>query len=322
MHATWLATVMFAALGIVHEGPAAITKMTGPDWLAVGYLAVAVTAAAFVLWYSSVRRLGASRAGLLTGIAPVAAAVSGVLLGGPAPSPLVWAGIAVVAAGLALGFRKGRTLCTSSTRPPSGGDFPALVPGVMYAEGITADAAPGTDHLTATAKERLADGPESEFPEIQAWRRAFARMGLKPTQYRCAAESLLRRFRKEGSLPRLHPLVDLCNAVSLAFAVPVAVLDADQIAWPLEVRYASGDEDYLTFGGEVEHPAPGEVIFADQAGQAHARRWTNRQSGRSAVSPATNSVLIVAEALHERAPADIARAHQDPHRRDRQDLDP
>ena len=109
MHATWLATVMFAALGIVREGPAAITTMTRADWLAVGYLAVAVTAAAFVLWYSSVRRLGASQAGLLTGIAPVAAAVSGVLLGGPAPRPLVWAGIAVVAAGLALGFRKGRT---------------------------------------------------------------------------------------------------------------------------------------------------------------------------------------------------------------------
>ena len=184
-------------------------------------------------------------------------------------------------------------------------DFPALVPGVLYAEGITADAAPDTDPYIATAKARLADGPESEFPEIQAWRRAFARMGLKPTQYRCAAESLLRRFRKEGSLPRLHPLVDLCNAVSLAFAVPVAVLDADQVAWPLEVRYASGDEDYLTFGGEVEHPAPGEVIFADQAGQAHARRWTNRQSGRSAVSPATSTVLIVAEALHEGAATTI-----------------
>ena len=176
---------------------------------------------------------------------------------------------------------------------------------MLYAEGITADATADTDRLTAVAKARLADGPESEFPEIQAWRRAFARMGLKPTQYRCAAESLLRRFRKEGSLPRLHPLVDLCNAVSLAFAVPVAVLDADQIAWPLEVRYAAGDEDYLTFGGETEHPAPGEVIFADQAGQAHARRWTSRQSGRSAVSPATTTVLIVAEALHDQAPSDI-----------------
>lgn len=109
VHATWLATVMFAAFGIIHEGPAAVTTLTRPDWLAVGYLAVAVTAAAFVLWYSSVSRLGASRAGLLTGIAPVAAAVTGVLLGGPAPRPLVWAGIAAVAAGLTLGFRKGET---------------------------------------------------------------------------------------------------------------------------------------------------------------------------------------------------------------------
>jgi len=48
------------------------------------------------------------------------------------------------------------------------------------------------------------------------------------------------------------------------------------------------------------------VIFADQAGQAHARRWTNRQSGRSAVSPATSTVLIVAEALHEGAATTIA----------------
>jgi drug/metabolite transporter (DMT)-like permease len=99
---------MFAVLGVARDGPAAVTRLTGPDWLAVGYLAVAVTAAAFVLWYSSVGRLGASRAGLLTGVAPVAAAVAGVLLGGPAPSPLVWAGIAVVAVGLTLGFRGGK----------------------------------------------------------------------------------------------------------------------------------------------------------------------------------------------------------------------
>jgi drug/metabolite transporter (DMT)-like permease len=57
------------------------------------------------MWYSSVGRLGASRAGLLAGVAPVAAAATGVLLGGPAPRPQVWAGIAVVAIGLALGLR-------------------------------------------------------------------------------------------------------------------------------------------------------------------------------------------------------------------------
>jgi DNA/RNA-binding domain of Phe-tRNA-synthetase-like protein len=184
-------------------------------------------------------------------------------------------------------------------------DFPALVPGVLYAEGITGAVTADTDRLTATAKARLADGPEGELPEIRAWRRAFAKMDLKPTQYRCAAESLLRRFRKEGSLPRLHPLVDLCNAASLAFAIPVAVFDAARVAWPLEVRYAVGDEEYLTFGGDTEHPAVGEVIFADQVGRAHARRWTNRQSGLSAVSDATSAVLIVAEALHETAAADM-----------------
>jgi DNA/RNA-binding domain of Phe-tRNA-synthetase-like protein len=184
-------------------------------------------------------------------------------------------------------------------------DFPQLVPGALYLEGITSTAEVRPGRFYATATERLTSNTESELPEIQAWRRAFAQMDLKPTQYRCASESLLRRFRKEGSLPALHPLVDLCNAISLAFAIPVAALDAAQITGPLEVRYATGDETYLTFAGDIEHPAPGEVIFADHAGQAHARRWTNRQSGRSAVRDSTTSALIVAEALHDQAPADI-----------------
>ena len=105
VHTTWIATLMFAVLGLTREGPAAVTRLTGNDWLAVGYLAVAVTAVAFVLWYSGVSRLGAGRAGLLTGVAPVAAAITGILLGGPAPRPQVWAGIAVVLAGQVLGLR-------------------------------------------------------------------------------------------------------------------------------------------------------------------------------------------------------------------------
>lgn len=187
-------------------------------------------------------------------------------------------------------------------------DFPALVPGVLFASGITPGAvvAGRTGKFLDIARSRLATTPEGEMPQIQAWRRAFARMGLKPTQYRCASESLLRRFRKEGAVPELHPLVDLCNAVSLAFAVPVAVFDVSAIAGDLEVRYAAGEERYVTFAGEVEHPPAGEVIFADAAGQAHARRWTNRQSGLSAVRDQTAAALIVAEALHESAPADIA----------------
>lgn len=191
-------------------------------------------------------------------------------------------------------------------------DHPALVPGVLHAGGINAnvDVAPQVARFNAIAQARLATGPESEFPEVRAWRRVFSSMGLKPTQYRCASESLLRRFRKENALPSLHPLVDLCNAVSLAFAIPIAVFDTAKVQQQLEVRYATGAENYLTFGGEVEHPEPGEVVFADAAepaSNAHARRWTNRQSGLSAVSAETREVLIVAEALHASAVEDVGR---------------
>ena len=58
VHTTWIAAVIFAGIGLVHEGPGAAARLGTRDWLAVGYLAVAVTAAAFVMWYSSVRRLG------------------------------------------------------------------------------------------------------------------------------------------------------------------------------------------------------------------------------------------------------------------------
>lgn len=184
---------------------------------------------------------------------------------------------------------------------------PKLVPGVLSAGGITSEATVDRPvaGFVAIAESRLAAESVGQLPEIQAWRQAFSTMGLKPTQYRCAAESLLRRFNKDKELPRIHPLVDLCNAISLAFATPVAVFDSSRISGDLEVRHASGDEEYLTFAGEVEHPAPGEVIFADSAGRAHARRWTNRQSGWSSVGESTSDVLIVAEAMHDSAYSDV-----------------
>ncbi|MBM7788127.1 B3/B4 domain-containing protein [Tenggerimyces flavus] len=185
-------------------------------------------------------------------------------------------------------------------------DYPALVAGVVRVDGITADVSVSVDSFYARASERLASSSESELPEIRAWRRTFSSMGLKPTQYRCASEALLRRFKKESALPSIHPLIDVCNAISLAYAIPVAVFDLAHVVGSLEVRRAVGSELYLTFGGTVESPETGEVIFADADGQAHARRWTNRQSARSAIQPSSSRVLIVAEALHSSADKDVA----------------
>ncbi|MFD2263965.1 B3/4 domain-containing protein [Lacibacterium aquatile] len=198
-----------------------------------------------------------------------------------------------------------------SHAPDIWADFPDLTACALTIDGVraTADVTRHLDHFSAEAARRLEGTSEGDLPEIQAWRRSFSKMGLKPTQYRCASEALLRRFKKEGSLPQIHPLIDLCNAISIAFAIPIAVFDRDQIDGDLLVRRATGAERYLTFGGEIEQPEPQEVIFADASRNAHARRWTNRQSATSAIRPETTRALIVAEAQHENGAGDVARLH-------------
>jgi drug/metabolite transporter (DMT)-like permease len=104
VHSVWIGAVMLAVLGVTTEGPAAVTRLTAADWAAMGYLAVLVTAVAFILWYSTVAVLGAGLGGLITGIAPISAAVVGVVLDGRVPSVPVWCGVLVVIGGLSVGL--------------------------------------------------------------------------------------------------------------------------------------------------------------------------------------------------------------------------
>lgn len=116
VHACWIAAAQLTVFGVVIEGPAAVTALRGPHLLATAYLALVVTAIAFVLWYSAVGRLGSARAGLLTGVAPLSAAAAGVLLGEPVPGAPVWIGTALVALGLVVGVTRRR----GPTGPPAG----------------------------------------------------------------------------------------------------------------------------------------------------------------------------------------------------------
>ena len=122
-HTCWIAAVALAALGLAAEGPTAVLDVRPAHLLAAAYLAVLVTAMAFVLWYSAVRGLGSASAGLLTGVAPVTAAGAGVLLGGPVPGLLAAVGVALVAVGPAVGMGAGRRPVgwKMNTSAPSGG---------------------------------------------------------------------------------------------------------------------------------------------------------------------------------------------------------
>jgi DNA/RNA-binding domain of Phe-tRNA-synthetase-like protein len=192
--------------------------------------------------------------------------------------------------------------------------YPTVVGGVLLADALRSG--PSTTDLQEAflaeqraTLERLGDTPLSEVPSLAAWRRAFRAFGVDPTAYRSAAEALLRRLTKQGSIPSINTLVDIGNLVSIRHALPVAMFDRRSITDGLDVRVASGDESFTDLGsGATEHPEPTEVIFIDAAGHVVARRWCWRQSAESASSASTTDVLVTVEGHHPEARADVEAA--------------
>jgi DNA/RNA-binding domain of Phe-tRNA-synthetase-like protein len=195
--------------------------------------------------------------------------------------------------------------------------FPAVVGGVIRATGVRNDPTPprlaAAFHDEALAvRARIGATPLSELPTLAAWRQVFRGFGVDPTQYRSAAEALLRRLTKQGELPSIGTLVDLANLVSIRYALPVAVFDERGISGGTIVRFARGDERWTDLGSsQAEHPEPGEVIFADAADVVSARRWCWRQSAESAARTDTTEILITVEGHHESAEHDVPRALTD-----------
>ena len=195
--------------------------------------------------------------------------------------------------------------------------FPATCGGVVHATGLANTDTPpdlfaayqAEQHLV---RDRLGDAPLSAIPSLAAWRRTFSVFGVKPTQYRNAAEALLRRLTKQGDIPSINLLVDLANLVSLRYHLPVAVFDQQRVTGTTTVRFAEGNEHFTDLGSEgLSNPQPGEVVFVDDAGLVSARRWCWRQSDQSAARAGTVDVLITVEGQHPQAELDVTRATED-----------
>ncbi len=195
--------------------------------------------------------------------------------------------------------------------------FPSLVGGVILAththSGPTPAALAGlyTQEQQAVAR-RIGATPLSEIPSLAAWRAAFRKFNVDPTQYRSAAEALLRRLTKKGDIPSINTLVDIGNLVSIRYALPVAVFDTRAIQGAITVHFADGTEPFIPLDqAEAEYPEPGEVIFSDAGKQVAARRWCWRQSDHSAARNGTTEAIITVEAHHAAARADVQAALND-----------
>ncbi len=195
--------------------------------------------------------------------------------------------------------------------------YPAIVGGVILAQDMTNGPTPES-LLTVyhdeqeIVKKRIGSMPLSQLESLAAWRGAFRKFGVDPTQCRSSAEALLRRLTKKGDIPSINLLVDIGNLVSIRYALPVAVFDTRALQGPVTVHFADGTERYTTLGQrEMEHPEVGEVIFSDETGLVIARRWCWRQSEQSAAQADTTNAIITVEAHHPDGHRDIKAALMD-----------
>jgi len=195
--------------------------------------------------------------------------------------------------------------------------FPDVVGGVLFARGMeNGPTPPGLRKIYQSEQmatiNRIGDIPLSELPTLSAWRAAFRAFGVNPTKYRSAAEALLRRLTKKGDIPHINAVVDICNLVSIRYALPVAAFDTRALLLPITVQFSDGSEEFTPlFENQTEHPEPGEVIFADEKNLVVARRWCWRQSDESATQPTTSSAVFTVESQHGGGHAQIEMALND-----------
>lgn len=144
------------------------------------------------------------------------------------------------------------------------------------------------------------DVPYAEA-HISAWREVFKAFGAKPARTPSSVEALRKRVARDGSLPTIDPVVDLYNAISIKYALPIGGENAAAYVGNPRLVRANGSErfDTLSAGESCEEtPEPGEVIWRDDIGVT-CRRWNWRQGVRTRLDASAQQMWFILESLPE-----------------------
>lgn len=141
-------------------------------------------------------------------------------------------------------------------------------------------------------RERLKEVEIRDTHEIAIYRSAFQSLGYNPNKFMCSIEALVKRILKGGVFPRINTIVDLGNAISLKYILPVGAHDLGNGAEDLEVRFAVPEDTFLPFGAnEMEKVDEGELVYAC-GNSVKTRRWIWRQSSIGMITEETTDVFF------------------------------
>lgn len=183
-------------------------------------------------------------------------------------------------------------------------DIPNAIFGVIIARGV--DNHKKYDFINDMLNESIKDCKKyyegkvvKESAPITYYRDAFKALGINPNKFMCSIEALVTRTVKKGEMPNINTLVDLGNALSLKYNIPLGIHDIDHFSGDIEIKRATGSEEFIPFGGEnVEHPDIGEVIYVSGT-DVKTRRWTWRQGENSKITEDTTNIFIPLDAFVE-----------------------
>lgn len=169
--------------------------------------------------------------------------------------------------------------------------------GVVMVKGIdNSKAYPEIDRLLdesiTAAAQRFEGKKVKEEPDILPYREAFRALDINPNKYLCSIEALFTRIAKGKGMPHINPVVDLGNAVSLKYTLPMGAHDLGGSSEDICIRLAQPGDTFLPFGGEAEEtPDNGEVVYA-VGHQVRTRRWTWRQSEHGKITPESTNIFF------------------------------
>ena len=112
------------------------------------------------------------------------------------------------------------------------------------------------------ALEKLKDVKVKEEAYILPYREAFRAIDLNPNKFMCSIEALLTRISKGKDLPSINPIVDLGNALSVKYKLPIGIHDIDNFKGDIEIRKGKETDTFVPFGGgDIEHPEENEYVY-------------------------------------------------------------
>ena len=138
--------------------------------------------------------------------------------------------------------------------------------GIMVVRAMkTADEVPSEDktaiasilnEANATANQHLTSNTISENEVVAVWRRAYQLFKTKKGA-RCSIENLLKRVLKGNPVGSITPSVDIYNAISLKYALPVGGENIDAFVGDFHLGIEEeGGKSFLPIGEEENAPHP------------------------------------------------------------------